>query len=183
MHRLFVALQIPPEIKDLIRQARNTLVRNSQEYRWEKDEKIHLTLKFLGDVPGEKLAAVTNAIDHTVKSRPFECRLTSFGFFFRQRTPAILYAALETPPELNQLVEQLNNRLAEFGIKKEKRDFKPHLTILRIKKSVPQAFIEAFDKYTFNDVGFQADTITLYESKLLRQGSVYTALKTIKLEE
>lgn len=183
MHRLFIALNIPHEIREHIRQARNTILFNSFAYRWEKEEKVHLTLKFLGDISEEKLSEVQKIFEQVTFDKPFHCELTRFGFFFRQGKPKILYAEMKTPPELSAYAARLNDAFTGLGVKKEKRAFKPHLTILRIKKPVEPSFVKAFEGYTFQEADFTAKRVTLFESKLLQKGSVYTELETITLED
>ena len=135
MIRLFAALKIPEEIKDKIFGYCFDSVENPSEYKWEAKEKIHLTLKFIGDVKDELLPEIINEIEFVKRYSSFNCTISKFGFFFRDNEARILWSNIEIDDSIISLVQEINDRLSKFNIEIEKRKFKGHLTLLRIKKN------------------------------------------------
>jgi len=182
MIRLFAALKIPEEIKDKIFGYCFDGVENSSDYKWEAKEKIHLTLKFIGDVKDELLPEIINEIEFVKRYSSFYCTISKFGFFFRDREPKILWCNLDTDDSMVMLVDELDKRLRKFGIEVEKRKFKGHLTLLRIKKNVNEKFIQGFKEYKFDPVNFNTNQVALIQSMLKPTGSEYKVLKIYELK-
>ena len=182
MIRLFAALNIPEEIKDKIFGYCFDAVENPSEYKWEAKEKIHLTLKFIGDVKDELLPEIIDEIEFVKRYSSFNCTISKFGFFFRDREPKILWCNLDTDDSLVRLVDELDKRLGIFGIEVEKRKFKGHLTLLRIKKSVNEKLIQGFKEYKFDPVNFNTNQVALIQSILKPTGSEYKVLKIYELK-
>jgi 2'-5' RNA ligase len=182
MIRLFVALKIPEEIKDKIFGYSLDAVENASEYKWEAKEKFHLTLKFIGDVKDELLPEIIDEIEFVKRYSSFNCTISKFGFFFRDNEAKILWCNLEADESIISLVEEINNRLSKFNIEVEKRKFKGHLTLLRIKKSVNEKFIQSFKEYKFDPVNFNTNQVALIQSMLKPTGSEYKVLKIYELK-
>jgi 2'-5' RNA ligase len=83
---------------------------------------------------------------------------------------------------LFNIVEQLNNKLTEFNIPAESRKFKPHLTLLRIKKRFPEEWVTKFNSFIIPEINFTSDSILLIKSELLPESSKYTVIKKFKLK-
>ena len=182
MIRLFVALLIPEKIKDKIINCCNDAAGNSAVIKWEAKEKIHLTLKFIGDVKEEFLPRIIEEIQIVKKYSSFDCKISKFGFFFRESEPKILWCDFETNKSIFSLVDELDERLSKFNIKSEKRKFKGHLTLLRIKKMVDQKFVKRFKEYKFDLINFESNQIALIQSTLNPTGSEYKVLKIYELK-
>lgn len=179
--RLFIALEFPSEILDAIIEKRNRIV-NTNIYRWEPKEKLHLTLKFLGDVESDKINEIESVIEQVIKDNKLsKIELTKFGFFFRNNLPAILWIGIKENNSLSSLVSNLEDKLNKIGFEKEKRKFNPHLTLLRIKNNFPQELIDQFKKGDLNELVFIPFQIKLYESFLKKSGSVYAELKSFNI--
>ncbi len=146
MIRLFIALIIPEEIKDKIFHYCAEVTKNLSGYKWEPKEKIHLTLKFIGDIKAELLPEIINEIKFVENYTSFKCSISKFGFFFRDNQARILWCNFETDEKLFELVRELNIRLTKFDIEAEKRKFKGHLTLLRIKNKMDEKFIQIFKR-------------------------------------
>lgn len=183
MLRLFVALEIPDFAKSELILLRDGVVDNPGLYKWETPDKMHLTLKFLGDVPEQKLDEIISVLDFLHQYKPFECSFRTFDFFFRHKQPVILWAGIRVPKELIDIAGKLNERMEQFGIQPEKRKFKPHLTLLRIKRGVSEKFVQDFRDMEFEPIRFTSRNIVLYQSILKPTGAVYKARKTFHLEE
>jgi 2'-5' RNA ligase len=182
MIRLFVALKIPDEIRKEIFNHCYALAENPLHYRWEAKEKVHLTLKFIGEVKEELLQQIIDELDFVKNYSAFDCIVSRFGFFFRDNEPKILWCNLETDDSIISLVDEINNRLRKFDIEIEKRKFKGHLTLLRIKEKVTEDFIKRIKEYKFDPIEFNTNEIALIQSVLKPSGSEYKVLKIYELK-
>lgn len=182
MIRLFVALQIPDSIKNKIAAFRNSILTEEKDFRWESFEKIHLTLKFIGDVEESKAQQISNLLSFVEEYEQFQFNLTKFGFFFMDNKPKILWVGLSENERLNLLVEELNLKLNELSIPIDKRKFKSHLTILRIKNKFPKSLIDKFKNFNIPETSFITGKISLIKSELFPEGSKYTTIKNYELK-
>ncbi len=181
MIRLFVALNIPESVKVQLIDLRDSIA--GSNYKWEPKEKMHLTLKFIGDVQEEKLNPIVSELDFIKNYSVVKCAVNDFGFFYRDKKPSILWAGLEIDKSVSEIVNNLDSSLAELSIKKESRKFNPHLTLLRIKNDLGISFVNKFKNFTFEPIVFTANTISLYKSELYQSGSKYFEIKNYKLKE
>ena len=182
MIRLFVALIIPDKIKEEVFNQCYAAAENASEFRWEAKDKVHLTLKFIGEVKEDLLQLIIDELDFVKKYSSFICTISKFGFFFRDNEAKILWCNLETDDSMISLVEELNSRLQKFDIETERRKFKGHLTLLRIKNRVSEGFINRFNNYLFDPIKFQANEIVLIQSVLNPIGSEYKVLNIYELK-
>ncbi len=182
MSRLFIALKIPDEIKDKILDVCYELSESFELINWEKPEKIHLTLKFIGEVEEELVSSIAKEIAFIEEYSSFNFNVTKFGFFYRNDLPSILWTGLQTDESIQRLVEELNRRLSIFSIPVERRKFKPHLTMLRIKKNPGKKFIFNFKEHSFDNWNFKSNEITLIKSELFPTGARYTDIKKYNLK-
>jgi RNA 2',3'-cyclic 3'-phosphodiesterase len=180
MIRLFVALKIPNEVKDKIFSHLENVV-NLADFQWEPKEKIHLTLKFIGNVREELLPKIIQEIEFVKEYSSFDCEVSNLGFFFRYNEAKILWCNLFTDKTILSLVDELNERLEKFDIAIEKRKFKGHLTLLRIKKRVDQDFIKKFEEFKLDPIKFNGNQVVLIQSFLKPGGSEYKVLKNYEL--
>src|SRR5690606_3761329 len=135
MIRLFIALNIPAEIKNEIIRRRDQIIssvlENSENkiftpLKWEPEEKLHLTLKFIGEVKEELLDKIIGSIGFIQNYKPIHCAFSGFGLFFRNNEPKILWAGFNVNKKLFELVNQLNKNFIKFSIQPEHRKFKAH---------------------------------------------------------
>jgi 2'-5' RNA ligase len=182
MIRLFVALKIPEHIRKEIIRLRNSAYPGYHNLKWEPEDKIHLTLKFIGEIDEKFTGSLINDLDFINKYSRIECSLTRFGFFFRNKEPQILWMGLSVSDAVTEIAGELNARLEKYGVKREKREFKAHLTVMRIKKRVDNSFIKSFENFNIPAVQFIADEIALFRSELSPAGSRYTELKKFNLK-
>lgn len=181
MRRIFIALKIPEYIQKKIISYRIKIYPDYQNFKWEPINKLHITLKFIGDVKNDTIDKIIDALGFISNYKTLNCSLGNFGFFSIKKEPKILWLGLRANPELNALVKDINNALEKISILKDERDFKAHLTLLRIKQSVQNNFIELFKNYKIPEENFVADEIAIVESKLLPKGSQYKDIKILKL--
>jgi 2'-5' RNA ligase len=182
MIRLFIALKIPVDVKNRLIQICKELTQNPEQFKWETPDKIHLTLKFIGEVEEELVNSIAEEIAFAEEYNSFNFNVTRFGFFFRSGEPKILWAGLKTDESIISLVEELNERLSIFSIPVEKRKFKPHLTMLRIKRNPGAEFINSFRRYLVDNINFNSNEISLIKSELFPTGARYTEIKKYNLK-
>ena len=182
MIRLFIALLIPSETRtQLINQCKK-IVPDYYSYKWEKKEKIHLTLKFIGDFKEELLSQLLEEINFINELDSFDCEIDKLGFFYKNDVPKILWANLKTENRIFNVVEELNSKLEKFNVKTESRNFKAHLTLLRIKKHPGELFVKAVEESKLKKLNFNSNQIALIKSTLTKQGSIYKDLKVFELK-
>lgn len=167
--RLFIAVDIPPEIKKRIGEAQKDL---PEEGGLKKVglPLMHITLKFLGEVNPKMLGRVDNAL-REVKFAPFRVKVRGVGAFPNENYIRVVWAGCEGP-ELEELARQVNEKLGGMFPKEE---FTPHLTIARVKRKL--ALGDYLKKYAEKDFGeFVVREFYLVESVLGREGPKYTAI-------
>ncbi|MFC2094635.1 RNA 2',3'-cyclic phosphodiesterase [Bacteroidota bacterium] len=182
MIRLFIALKIPDDVKDKILNVCHELSDSPELFKWETPGKIHLTLKFIGEVEEELVSSIAKEIAFVEEYNSFNFNVTKFGFFYRNDVPGILWAGLQTDERISTLVEQLNERLSIFSIPVERRKLKPHLTMLRLKKNPGSSFVSKFKEYSFDNWSFNSSEISLIKSELFPSGARYTDIKKYNLK-
>jgi 2'-5' RNA ligase len=182
MIRLFVALKIPDQVRKEIILLRNSAYPGYHNYKWEPEDKIHLTLKFIGETEEKSLESLINDLEFINEYPKLRCSLNRFGFFFRNKEPQILWMGLSVSDSVPEIAGKLNIRLVKYGVKQEKREFKTHLTLMRIRKRIDNNFIKSFENFNVPAVQFIADEIVLYKSQLSPAGSIYTELKKFNLK-
>jgi 2'-5' RNA ligase len=132
--RVFIAALVPEETKLEIRKYLDEIKPHWEGVKWESDEKLHVTLKFLGEVEGLKLEEVENCVGEAVKVySPFDMEIARFGGFPNLRTPRVLVIGLNGNPELLRLQSEIDERLKGLGFAQDDRSFLPHITVGRVK--------------------------------------------------
>ncbi len=186
--RLFVACEVPEEVKDAIGETIETLRRKSgPAVRWIKPEGVHVTLKFLGEVPVKKLPAVKLAIQEAVVGHsPFELEFSSIGTFGGREGLRIMWVGIAGDVlRLEALVRAVNAALAVVGFEPERRPFRPHLTLGRVRDEIgtrQRAEIEvAVGKTDVPDVSWRTSQVSLMRSKIGPGGASYEVLATFPL--
>lgn len=186
MKRIFIAVDISDE-------ARRRAAAHIEELRsgvkklrvgWERPEKLHLTLKFLGDVTDEQLERLNNAVEKaTSQTGAFYLSTGKTGVFPSIRKARVLWLGLENSGgELYRLHAILEAECEKAGFARETRDFKPHLTIARLREPGKSADIAgAHLRAQIEPVEFEVPEIVIYESRLAPTGSVYTPVFTYPL--
>lgn len=134
--RLFVALEIPTEVRDgfaalitELRAADSSFSKNRA--RWVRPDNLHVTLKFIGHVDNGKLDAIRAALAEVRLDGPVELRFRGLGFFPNGKRPRVFWAGIEASPNLAPLAGKIEARLAKVGISGETKEFTPHLTLAR----------------------------------------------------
>jgi 2'-5' RNA ligase len=187
MKRTFIAVDISDAARLKAASYTEGLRREFPQLRvgWERPEKLHLTLKFLGDVNEETLQNVQRAVREVVESnRRFQMALAGTGKFPPKGDPRILWLGGQDNGQFAAIALQIERELTPMGFEPERRGFSPHLTIARLRE--PRRSANLGDVHLNNDfgpVGFEVREIVIYESKLLPKGSVYGRVAGFPLKE
>jgi 2'-5' RNA ligase len=182
MNRLFVALKIPNEIREKVIIYRNEAFKDFNKFKWENKEKIHLTLKFIGEVKEELTNPIIDSLQFVKEYNSFTCMFNRFGFFYTRNEPRILWISLLIDDYIYELVDKINKELALLSIPIEKKKFQAHLTIKRMKGNEGKYFIDSFVNFKIPEIKFKAGEIALIKSELLSSGSKYTEIKNYPLK-
>ncbi|VVB70638.1 RNA 2',3'-cyclic phosphodiesterase [uncultured archaeon] len=177
--RCFVAVELPLSMQGEIRRIEEQIA--TEGLRLVKPELVHVTLKFLGDVPEGKVQRVTEALSH-VKMAPFPARVKGMGAF-PGRTVRVVWLGLEG--EFEELYGKVESVLAPFGFEREARGFSPHVTLGRVARPGPQINRQISAKMAVlssTDLGsFTVDRFFLKKSTLTRGGPIYDNLASFSL--
>ncbi len=188
--RVFIAIEIPDLVCDAIRAQIDLLgaVLPETLVRWTADDNLHLTLKFLGDVPPNRVDTVAKSLMQTAaKTTRFALHVGGFGSFPTPKRPRVIWAGVRPPADLVDLQEGVESALLKLGFAGEERPFVPHLTIGRVKQPVSpkdqEALSAALEKAHIGDLGIiEVDSVHLYKSDLRAGGSLYTKLASAPLK-
>lgn len=167
-HRLFVALRPPPAVRDAL----IDLMEGERDIRWQDDDQLHLTLRYIGEVDRHDADAIAAALGRIVFA-PFPVSLTGTGTFARKGKVHTLYAGVTPSAALAALQSKIERTCVRAGLEPEQRKFAPHVTIARLNRS--SGDLRSFLGHT---AGFAAgpwacDAFHLYESHLAPGGPLY----------
>lgn len=181
--RAFVAVKLPDEVIEFLRQVQSGLKKEGldiKDVKWVRPENIHLTLKFLGDIKSSEIDAIGSAIKAAAAPfPPLALSASGLGAFPGVKRPRVLWSGVGGDLEaLSSLHARLDEALSTVGIEKETKKFKGHLTLARIKGRVkPEIIIDAVSRYG-NKASpvFTAESLYLIKSDLKPSGPLYTDL-------
>ncbi|MCH7841832.1 MAG: RNA 2',3'-cyclic phosphodiesterase [Chloroflexi bacterium] len=141
MVRSFIAIPVPSEGIEALQEAVKSFEPEiGGSVRWVRPEGIHLTLKFMGDIPPGTVERVLKTLPPVAaRFNPFKLSLSGLGVFPNARSPRVLWAGLDGELEvLSALQLAIDDALGELGLPKEQRAFSPHLTLGRVRRDVPE---------------------------------------------
>jgi 2'-5' RNA ligase len=176
--RTFIAALIPEEIKLEMKRYIMDMKPHWEGVKWENYEKLHLTLKFMGDVEESKIEEIESVLAESVRMySPFRTAISGFGGFPNLRNPHVLFIGLSENQELLKLQCEIEERLEGLGFKKESRAFVSHVTIGRIRGRAQSKGSFPVPKNT----PFSITEIALMKSMLHPGGSKYTPISVFRL--
>lgn len=176
MHRLFVAIRPPEDIRDLLVDAMD----NSPDFRWQDDEQLHLTLRFIGEVDRPVADDLADGLSR-IHAEKFELRIDDVGRF-EQRNSGALWAGVEPKEPVAALAAKVERVCHKIGLEPERRAFHAHITLARWKGRRTRevaGFLES--NRGLKSQPFEVAEFTLFESRLSRHGAHYEAVGTYSL--
>lgn len=178
--RLFVALEIPSAVRENLATFIKKLRKLSAQPRWVRPEKLHVTVKFLGEVAPEKLGAIREALASMRSDSPVTLEFRGLGFFPDELGPRVLWAGINASPNLKILAADIDSATEQLGIPREARPFSPHLTLARFEPpGLPKKLRSALQENLAREFGsLHTRQFHLIESKLKPSGAEYTTLES-----
>ncbi len=184
MKRLFTAIKVQPDerLRSVFSEIRQLL--GNEKITWVNEHNIHITLKFFGDTPDEDIPMISKIFSEISASwQPFELQLANTGVFGSSYNPRVVWFGIDAHPAIEALADEILNKLDKNGYPRDRQNFRPHLTIGRIKHLENRArFQQVIDR--FKDTSLQKVPVhqfELIESKLQPRGPVYNTLRVFKL--
>ena len=183
--RVFVAVELPEEVKNQIASVQDEFKKIPTQVSWVKQGNIHVTLKFLGEVEEEKMKEVFTAAERGCKgTKKFRMSLKGLGGFPNLNRPRVIWVGTASgEKELCELQGRVETELEKVGFPREDRKFTAHFTIGRVRfpKGIEQ-LAEKVEKTGFTSSEFTVEQVVVMQSQLNPAGSIYTPLKQIPLE-
>jgi 2'-5' RNA ligase len=180
--RLFVALEIPADVRENLAALIKSLRATSPQTRWVRPENLHVTLKFIGEMPETKLAAIRTALAGVRSERALTLDFRGLGFFPNEKHPRVFWAGIEASPNLKTLAADIDGATEKLGIPREQRPFSPHLTLARFEPSRLQETLRAaIRENAGREFGsLRTSQFHLIESKLKPSGAEYTTVESFR---
>ncbi len=179
--RLFIAIELPPNIRTRIAEHIERLRSTIPEVRasWSRVDNLHLTLKFLGDIPVasvEKLSVAASTAASKVES--FEIVVEGCGAFPPRGQPRVLWIGIDDPSgKLALLHRALEDECLKAGFPREQRPSHPHLSVARIRKPHDSRHLAELHQETgFNRAAISVSELAVIRSELRSEGSRYTVI-------
>jgi len=189
--RSFVAIELSDEVKESLGQVQALLKRKeiADLVRWVRPEGMHITLKFLGNVPVNRIGEITVGLDQASKGiARFGLSFEGLGCFPSARRPNVIWVGLLGDTRTLALLRQrIEDNMATLGFPPEKRNFTPHLTLGRVGRRVGSnergRLGGLIDMQTLDTVGqIQVQEVSLIRSVLSPAGAKYSRLAVVQLE-
>jgi 2'-5' RNA ligase len=185
MKRTFIAIKTEPgeKIRDCISHSKTCL--KGERIKWVSPVKLHFTLAFLGDtsvdqvnLTGQMLSRVVSGYDAPV------VQYRGLGLFRNIKDPRVLWIGLEINPVIRKMKAELDKELKYLGFRIDRKDFRPHLTLARIKgmqnKEVLKDLLHAYKDYYFQESTIRQ--LVYYESVLGPEGPTYKVIKNVRFK-
>lgn len=189
--RTFIAIELDETVRDGLARLQDKFQRQAPQgsVKWVAPEAIHLTLKFLGDTPVNRVSKVADALAEACAGfAPFEISVEGRGCFPNLRRPRVIWVAVRdvNGKSLVRLQAAIEQRVAPLGWPTEERGFSPHLTLGRVARSAGAAEEAAIGQMVENSIVEQigaqrVNAVHLIKSDLRPAGPVYAVLATVEL--
>lgn len=178
--RTFLALEVPPDIVAYLGDVTDRLARRTDGVKWVRNQGIHITVKFLGEIEEAIVERMKRAL-RPIGSlfAPFAARLGALDAFPSQRSARVIVVKLKEGSEnIVAIFSQVEERLAEIAVDKEKRGLVPHITLGR--RRTPESFPNG-DPMPIEEKEFLIENLVLFKSTLTSGGAIYAPVWKIKL--
>lgn len=168
MHRLFVAIRPPPALRSQLLD----LMEGVEGARWQDDEQLHLTLRFIGEVDRRVAEDVAAALA-TIRFSPFDIWLDGVGQFDRTGAVDTLWAGVQPRDTLAHLHRKIDRACVATGLPPEGRAYLPHITLARFSRGGGMVGPFPYRHASLSSATFPIDRFTLFESHIGRAGARY----------
>jgi len=183
--RLFIAIEIPDEIKKEMVKVQEQLRKANVDASWTRVEGMHLTLKFLGEVPETKITEIVSGLQSATEGiSQLRLEVKGVGTFPNPRNARVVWIGLSGDTgKLTKLQEAVEDAMACIGLARDERKFTAHLTLGRIRhvRSRDQWLAGLAELSNRSLPGFDATAVSLMKSELKPSGAVYTEMGRAEL--
>ena len=196
--RIFIGIDLDPEVRARIERFLEGVEGFAPEARWMRPESLHITVKFIGEQPPERVEAITERL-RRLESSAFEIRAGGYGFFPTAKAPRVFWIGIHAGQQLAELAGSIDIATAELGVPREDRPYSPHLTLARAgagrrsgspkwrNGDGPNATFAVLEKRlaAMGELDFgtmTANEFILYQSQLSPAGSKYTRLQRFSMK-
>jgi len=177
MIRVFVAISMPPQIKDRL----TRLCTGLPGARWLPPENMHLTLRFLGETSEADMDSVQSSL-RLIEVPSFSLVLDGIGTFGQGHRTRAIWVGVETSPDLRHLQSKIETSLVRAGFPPEHRKFTPHITLARFRNALPRRIMQFVEANALFRAGpFPVERFAMFRSQLGKGGSVYNHLASYDL--
>ena len=185
--RLFIAIDISDDARNAAADYINDISKHlsGSSVKWERPQKLHITVKFLGNTEEALMKSLKDMLDNNAKAtKAFEIQLVGTGAFPNANRPRVLWLGVRRASgELADLASRIDTDASKLGFESENKSFNPHLTIARVRN--PHNSRELGEEHaskTFGPISFTSRELVLYESHLSAAGSIHTKIHVAKFE-
>lgn len=183
--RVFVAVNFPARLRQKIARLCRPIQEAGVPGRWNEADQIHLTLKFIGEIPATEVDPISEALAEVAGSfRPFDMKFGVIGAFPSPRRPRVVWLGVEQTPELRFIKDDLERRLAELGIAREERPYQPHVTLGRAPRDAEAGEFRRLEETARSlrvpDV-YRVTHLDLMKSQVGAGGAVHTRLLAARM--
>jgi RNA 2',3'-cyclic 3'-phosphodiesterase len=186
--RLFVAVEIDERVAEQVMAVSDELRRRIEarapaaRLTWVPRERLHLTLRFIGEVDESRAAQIAGALQPPLEIEPFDMVIDGAGAFPPRGAPRVLWAGIvRGEPELIALERQVTARLLPCGVSPDDRPYRPHLTLARVREASGLRTTGLFQDLPGVTGASAVRTITLFQSRLSPKGPTYLPLQSTTL--
>lgn len=176
--RVFVAVRVSnPDVLARIKNLQEELERAGLRAKMVEPENMHITLQFIGEIPREKVIAVQRNLEN-VKAAPFKITFEGVGCFPNMKTPRVVWVGVSKGgDDITKLAEKVHRAVSSAGVRVELEDFKPHLTVARVKAPINSEVRRVLESHSGTFFGEEDVTrFYLVKSTLTPSGPIYTDL-------
>ena len=176
MHRLFVAIRPPHSVRQTLLAAMGGI----SGARWQSDDQLHLTLRFIGAVDRHRAGDIHAAMGQ-VHHAPFELALNGLGCFDRRGFPDAVWAGVTPHEQVKALHKKVDAALLRVGVPPDERAFLPHITIARLNRGAGPIGNLLEEAGGLGSAPFPVDSFALFESDLTNEAAVYSVVERYPL--
>ena len=181
--RLFTGIALPADVSEnlewLIKRLKPTA-----KIKWSRVVNLHITTKFIGEWPESRLGELRDVLAALTARDSFPVGVRKLGWYPNERAPRVFWAGVEAPDDLLELAADTSRLVEQLGVKPERRDYSPHLTLARVKgPAALGALKQAVEELPSREFGqFEATSFHLYRSEPRSAGPRYTSLAEYPLD-
>ena len=182
--RLFIATSFPDDVTRELNERVGTIKSKLPPASWVKPETQHLTFAFLGEQDESLIDKIAPPLESHLRGIPkFTASLRGSGFFPNTRRARVGWVGLDPEQPFVDIATAVRDVVTRNGVQLDRADFRPHLTLMRIRDGWPPASIELFERALrdYRSAPFVVDTVTLYSSRLNPNGAVHSPVRKFEL--